>query len=67
MVDLFVGVDLDGGAQRDGWQTSLQLGAYHQVVVFVDSFKVLLDDETFVTWMEDDLSLSGKHTACTEV
>lgn len=67
MVDLFVWVDLDGGSQRDGWQSSLQLGAHHQVVVFVDSFKLLLDDETLVTRMEDHLSLPDKHTACMDV
>lgn len=67
LVDFLVWVDLDGGSQRDGRQTSLQLGADHQVVVFIDSFKLLFDAQTLVTGLEDHLGLPGKHAACMDV
>lgn len=67
LVDLLVWVDLDGGSQLDGGQTSLQLGAHHQVLVFIDSFKLLLDAQTLVTGLEDHLGLPGKHAACMDV
>lgn len=67
LVDLLVRADLDRGSRQDGGQTSLQLGAHHQVVVLVDSFKLLLDAQTLVTGLEDDFSLPGKLAACRKI
>lgn len=64
VVDLFVWVDLDGGSQWDGWHMPLQLGAHHQVVMFIDSFKLLFYAESLATRVEDHLGLPEKHTAC---
>lgn len=64
MVDLLVWADLDGGVQGNVRQTSLQLGAHHQVVVLVDSFEPLLDAETLITGVEYHLSLPSKHAPC---
>lgn len=64
VVDLLVWADLDGGSQWDGWHTSLQLGAHHQVVMFIDSFKLLFDAESLATRVEDHFSLPEKHAAC---
>lgn len=61
MVDLFVWIDLNSRSQWDGWHTPLQLSAHNQVVMFIDSFKLLFDAESFATRIEDHLSLPEKH------
>ncbi|XP_034722409.1 uncharacterized protein LOC117941512 [Etheostoma cragini] len=59
--DLLVGADLDRGAQGDGGDPALQLGAHHHVVVFVDPFELLPDAQALVAGLEDDLGLPRKH------
>lgn len=61
VVDLFVWIDLHRGSQWDGGHTALQLSAHHQVVVFIDSSKLLFDAELLATRVEDHLSLPDKH------
>lgn len=67
VVDLPVRVDLDRRFWRHVRQMPLQLGDHRQVLVFVDSAEPLRDAETFVTRVEDHLSLAGKHTTCTDL
>lgn len=43
VVNLFVWVDLDSRAKRDSRQASIQVCAHYQVVMFIDTFKFLLD------------------------
>lgn len=65
VVDLVIRMDQDGGSWWNGRQPAFQLGVHHQVIVFIDTFKLLCDAETFMTWMKDDLSLTGELATCT--
>lgn len=67
LVDLFVGADLDRRSKLDGRQAALQLSAHHQVVMFIDSLKLLFDAQTFVSRLEDHLGLPEKPSTCKDV
>lgn len=59
-----VGVDLDRGSLRNLRDPAVQLCADHQVIVFIDAFELLSDDQLLITGMEGHLGLSGEHTSC---
>lgn len=64
LVDLRVRVDLHAGAARQLGDPAVQRGGHDQVVVLIDAFKLLPDDQLLVPWHEGHLGLPGELSPC---